>query len=225
MSRRASQPGATGQMSLWDLLRPVVEWLAPRRPAPPAPAARPTPPSAPARAVSAAPARAQRVERPRQGAPGGAARAQARADGSAQERYDAVARSELQAHGIKVRRWRSAMSGVAWNVRYRDGSTQRYIEAPRPKGPMSAAVFLHEVGHHAIGFDVYSPRCLEEFHAWRWSLEAMERHGLNITEAVRHRVHLSLWYAVEKAKRRGIKQIPAELSPYLQRPPRRRRAD
>jgi hypothetical protein len=128
----------------------------------------------------------------------------------------------LAEHGIKVRRWRTAMSGVAWNVRYTDGTTTRLIEAPRPKGPMSAAVFLHEVGHHAIGFNVYKPRCLEEFHAWRWSLEAMERTGLSITPAVRYRVHLSLWYAVAKARRRGMRELPIELAPYTERP---RKAD
>lgn len=212
-----SRPGT--QLTLWDLLRPVARWLTPGAlrapdrvvPAPAKPVVKPVVkpiarPIAKPVAKSAAPAPIKS--------------AATTAGASAQERYDDVARAELAAHGIKVRRWRTAMSGVAWNVRYRDGRTQRYIEAPRPKGPMSVAVFLHEVGHHAIGFDVYSPRCLEEYHAWRWSLEAMERHGLNITDAVRHRMHLSLWYAVDKARRRGIKQVPAELTPFLERPPR-----
>lgn len=140
---------------------------------------------------------------------------------SAQARYDALVEHELAAHGIRVRRWRSAMSGVAWTVTYKDGTVARLIEAPRPKGPMSAAVFLHEIGHHAIGFDVYKPRCLEEFHAWRWSLEAMARHGVEITESVKHRQALSLWYAVDKARRRGLKQLPVELEPFLVRPPKR----
>lgn len=139
---------------------------------------------------------------------------------SMQDKYDAVVRLHLEQYQVRVRKWRSGMSGIAWCVTYRDGRIQRLIEAPRPKGPMSAAVFLHEIGHHAIGFDVYKPRCLEEFHAWRWALEAMERHDLNITDAVRRRMHLSLWYAVQKARRRGIKRIPAELSPFLERPPR-----
>jgi hypothetical protein len=92
------------------------------------------------------------------------------------------------------------------------------IEAPYPKGPMSASIFLHEVGHHAIGFDRYKPRCLEEFHAWRWSLEAMEAEGLDVTEAVRHRMAVSLWYAVRKAAKRGIKSLPPELHPFIERP-------
>jgi hypothetical protein len=90
---------------------------------------------------------------------------------------------------------------------------------------MSAAVFLHEIGHHAIGFDVYKPRCLEEFHAWRWSLEAMERHGLDVTDAVKHRQALSLWYAVDKAKRRGIRVVPVELLAFQVRPPKLQRAE
>jgi hypothetical protein len=109
------------------------------------------------------------------------------------------------------------MTGVAWIVFYHDGSEARLIEAPRPRGPMSAAIFLHEIGHHAIGFSTYTPRCLEEYHAWMWSLTTMERLGLNITEGVRVRMHNSLWYAVAKAKRRGLKVVPAELEPY-QRP-------
>ena len=58
----------------------------------------------------------------------------------------------LQKYEIRVRKWRSSMSGIAWYVTYRSGKIQRLIEAPRPKGPMSAAVFLHEIGHH-FGLD------------------------------------------------------------------------
>jgi hypothetical protein len=76
---------------------------------------------------------------------------------------------------------------------------------------MSAAIFLHEIGHHAIGFNTYRPRCLEEYHAWRFAIEAMERLGLNVTDGVRRRMHNSLFYAVEKARRRGIREVPAEL--------------
>ena len=138
-------------------------------------------------------------------------------------RYEAVTRLMLAKYSIRVRKWRTSMSGVAWYVTYRNGVVKRLIESPRPRGPMSAAIFLHEIGHHAIGFNVYKPRCLEEFHAWRWSLEAMAEHGLNITDQVRYRMHASLWYAVMKAKRRGIKSIPLELTPFLERPRRPRR--
>ena len=135
-----------------------------------------------------------------------------------QERYDTVVRAMLAQYGIKVRKWRKNMSGVAYLVTYKDGSQARFLESPKPKGPMSIAVFLHEIGHHAIGFNVYRPRCLEEFHAWRWSLEAMAGNNLPITDSVRYRVARSLHYAVGKANRRGIREVPPELTPYLERP-------
>jgi hypothetical protein len=124
----------------------------------------------------------------------------------------------LREHNIRVRKWRSNMSGIAWYVTYRDGTVSRLIETPKPKGPMSMAIFLHEVGHHAIGFNRYKPRCLEEYHAWAWAIAQMERHELNITEGVRYRMRASLWYAVSKAQRRGLKHIPEELLPYVNRP-------
>lgn len=135
-----------------------------------------------------------------------------------QAKYDAVVAAMLAAHNVRVRKWRTSMSGVAWQVTYRDGSVKKLIESPKPKGPMSVAVFLHEIGHHAIGFNVYKPRCLEEYHAWAFSIQQMEAHGLNITDAVRRRMARSLHYAVAKAARRGIKSIPAELVPYVKRP-------
>lgn len=139
----------------------------------------------------------------------------ATASRSMQARYDAMVQAKLIEHGIRVRKWRTAMSGIAWQVEYRDGRIVRLIEAPRPKGPMSAAVFLHEIGHHAIGFNVYKPRCLEEYHAWAYAIREMEAMGLNITEGVRKRMHNSLKYAVDKARRRGLKALPAELLPYV----------
>ncbi len=81
---------------------------------------------------------------------------------------------------------------------------------------MSCAVFLHEVGHHAIGLGTYRPRCLEEYHAWRWSLETMLELGFNVTEAVRRRRDESLHYAIAKARRRGLKRLPGELVPFLE---------
>lgn len=140
-----------------------------------------------------------------------------------QDRYDEVTKRLLAEHGVRVRKWRSSMSGVAWEVRYADGRVARLIEAPRPRGPMSAAVFMHEIGHHAIGFRTYRPRCLEEYHAWAWSLESMRRHGLNVTPAVERRMHESLHYAIAKAHRRGLKRLPAELTPFLEPPPMRPR--
>lgn len=139
------------------------------------------------------------------------------------QRYERITQEMLARFGVRVRRWRSSMSGMAWELRYGDGTRKRLIESPRPRGPMSMAVFLHEIGHHAIGFDRYKPRCLEEYHAWAWALATMRELGLNVTDGVEHRMRESLWYAVSKAQRRGLRVLPAELEPYQVRPPKRRR--
>ena len=78
---------------------------------------------------------------------------------------------------------------------------------------MSAAVFLHEIGHHAIGFR-YSPAAWKA-HGLGVGVEQMTLRELNITDGVRRRVWQSMRYAIGKARRRGIKQIPAELAIYL----------
>jgi hypothetical protein len=128
-----------------------------------------------------------------------------------QARYDALVEEMKSRYGVRVRKWRTSSSGVAWITRYRDGSEARWIAAPYPRGPMSCAIFLHEIGHHAIGFGTYKPRCLEEYHAWRWALLTMRERGLNVTPSVERRMHRSLQYAVEKAVRRGLQRLPVEL--------------
>lgn len=132
-----------------------------------------------------------------------------------QERYDALVEEMKAAYGLRIRKWRTSSSGKAWEVHYRNGEIRRSIESPYPRGPMSCAIFLHEVGHHAIGFNTYSPRCLEEYQAWKWALDTMEAKGFNVTDAVRRRMTRSLQYAVAKAQRRGLKRLPIELVAYL----------
>jgi hypothetical protein len=209
-------------LTLWDLLKPIKDAIT--KPAPKKPVDTATAPRANGRVDPgpAAPGRVHRRIRKYPAPPGPASErdvAAAPAPRTMEERYDAVTRAMLARYDIRVRKWRSSMSGLAWYVTYRDGRVQRLIESPRPKGPMSAAIFLHEIGHHAIGFNVYKPRCLEEYHAWQFSLREMERNGLNITDAVRRRVKRSMQYAVAKARRRGIREIPAELHEYVQRKP------
>ena len=131
-------------------------------------------------------------------------------------RYEELVVDMKRRYGVRVVRWRSSTSGCAWQVHYKDGSMARLIESPHPRGPMSCAVFLHEIGHHAIGFGTYRPRCLEEYHAWRWSFETMIVLNLNLTEAVRRRRDEALHYAIQKAARRGLKRLPAELVPFLE---------
>ncbi|MCP3903143.1 MAG: hypothetical protein GY715_05850 [Planctomycetes bacterium] len=132
-----------------------------------------------------------------------------------QDRYDALVEEMKNAYGVRVHRWRGSSSGCAWEVHYDGGRVARLIEAPRPRGPVSCAIFLHEIGHHAIGFRRFRPRCLEEYHAWRWALAAMREHGFNVTPAVERRMGESLRYAVAKARRRGLREVPAELLPYV----------
>ena len=124
------------------------------------------------------------------------------------EDFAPIVRRIKQRYGVRVRRWRQAMSGCAWQVRYEDGRIVRWVEAPYPKTPISLAIFLHEVGHHVIGFDRFKRRCEEEYHAWRWAIEQMREFGIEPDRRVRKRFDLSMQHAVGKAMRRGIKQLP-----------------
>lgn len=199
-------------LMLWDLLsrktRERFGLVEPTTPKAPPPSQK----KAPTSVASTSTAVASRRVAPRKQPPVNIADVPARQ--TMQDRYDLVTRNMLLAHKVRVRRWRTSMSGIAWQITYRDGSVTRLIEAPRPRGPMSAAVFLHEIGHHAIGFNVYKPRCLEEYHAWAWALAAMEENNLNVTDAVRRRMAQSLRYAVDKARRRGLRKLPPELAPF-----------
>jgi len=183
-------------LTLWDLLKPAKRRAAERR-------AHETSPSDP---------QAPRAPKPSQ-------RATATSRLTMRERYAQMQRDTLREYGVRVHRWRSSMTGCAWEVHYHAGGVSRLIEAPRPKGPMSAAIFLHEIGHHAVGFGVYKPRCYEEYKVWEWALAEMDRRGLNVTPAVRQRMRDSLDYAMHKARRRGLKHIPDEFARYLESPP------
>ncbi|MEO6437396.1 MAG: hypothetical protein ABIP55_16755, partial [Tepidisphaeraceae bacterium] len=111
-------------------------------------------------------------------------------------------------YDVRVRKWRRSMSGCAWRVYYHDGRVINWIEAPVPKTPISLAIFLHEVGHHVIGFDRYRRRCEEEYHVWVWAIGKMRQLGVEPDARVHRRVELSMRYAVGKAMRRGIKELP-----------------
>ncbi len=132
-------------------------------------------------------------------------------------RYDHIVREMKQRYDVRVRRWRRAMSGCAWRVRMPDGRILNWIEAPYPKTPISLAIFLHEIGHHAIGFNVYKRRCEEEYYAWQWAISQMRRYGVPIDHRVQRRYEMSMRYAVDKAMRRGIKRLPAVLVRFASR--------
>ena len=116
---------------------------------------------------------------------------------------------------LRVRKWRTSMSGCAWRVYHHDGRVVNWIEAPFPRTPSSLAIFLHEVGHHAIGFQTYKRRCEEEYHVWVWALNQMRKLGVMPDQRVRKRFELSMQYAVRKAMRRGLKNLPAPLAQFL----------
>jgi hypothetical protein len=110
------------------------------------------------------------------------------------------------------------MSGCAWQIYYADGKTLNWIESPYPKTPISLAIFLHEVGHHVIGFDTYKKRCEEEYHVWVWAIDQMRELGVVPDERVWRRFDLSMQYAVDKAVRRRIKELPEILHRFLAEP-------
>jgi hypothetical protein len=120
-----------------------------------------------------------------------------------------------ECYDVRVRKWRRSMSGCAWRVYYHDGRVINWIEAPIPRTPISLAIFLHEVGHHVIGFDRYKKRCEEEYHVWVWAIRKMRELGVEPDARVERRVQLSMQYAVGKAVRRGIKRLPEQLEQFL----------
>ena len=128
--------------------------------------------------------------------------------------YSTIVAEIRRRHGIHIRRWRSNMSGCAWQVLYRDGRVVKWVEAPYPKTAISLSIFLHEVGHHAIGFDRYKRRCEEEYYAWQWALDEMRLLGVEPDQKVLVRFQRSMQYAVSKAMRRGIKTLPESLQSF-----------
>ena len=129
--------------------------------------------------------------------------------------FAAIVRQMRQTYDLRIRKWRTSMSGCAWRVYHADGRAVNWIEAPYPKTPISLAIFLHEVGHHVIGFDRYKRRCEEEYHVWVWAVRKMRELGVEPDARVHRRVELSMQYAVDKAVRRGIKALPEPLVQYL----------
>jgi hypothetical protein len=129
--------------------------------------------------------------------------------------YAAVVHLMKARYDIRVKKWRRNMSGCAWRVYHADGRVVNWIEAPVPRTPISLAIFLHEVGHHVIGFDRYKKRCEEEYHVWVWALKQMQELGIEQDQRVRRRFAASMEYAVGKAMRRGLKIMPEPLQRFV----------
>jgi hypothetical protein len=129
--------------------------------------------------------------------------------------FEHIVRTMKGRYDLRVRRWRRTMSGCAWRVYHHDGRTCNYVESPYPKTPISLAIFLHEVGHHAIGFDTYPHRCQEEYQAWVWAIHQMRLLGVDPDARVHRRFNRSMQYAVDMALRRGLKDLPTDLHPFI----------
>ena len=129
--------------------------------------------------------------------------------------YTHIVESLKRRYDVRVRKWRRSMSGCAWRVYYHDGRVVNWIEAPVPRTPISLSIFLHEVGHHVIGFERYKKRCEEEYHVWVWAIGMMRELGIEPDAKVHRRFQLSMQYAVGKAMRRGIKSLPQPLEQFL----------
>jgi hypothetical protein len=129
--------------------------------------------------------------------------------------FATIVRDMRHKHDLRIRKWRTTMSGCAWRVYHADGRAVNWIESPYPKTPISLAIFLHEVGHHVIGFEKYKKRCEEEYHVWVWAIKEMKKLGVEPDARVKRRFDLSMQYAVDKAVRRGIKQLPQTLQRFM----------
>jgi len=129
--------------------------------------------------------------------------------------YTHIVEEMKRLYDVRVRKWRRSMSGCAWRVYYHDGRVINWIESPVPRTPISLAIFLHEVGHHVIGFERYKKRCEEEYHVWVWAIQTMREVGVEPDQKVHRRFQLSMRYAVDKAVRRGIKQLPHPLHQFV----------
>ncbi len=123
-------------------------------------------------------------------------------------KYAAEALMLFQQYSVRVCHWRSNITGLAWV-----GHPDRPIEGPLPKSELSFAVLAHEVGHHHIG--KRRPRWREELLAWEFACDAMSVLGVPVTERVLARYAASMRYALAKALRRGLKEIPPELEQFL----------
>jgi hypothetical protein len=132
-------------------------------------------------------------------------------EGPSARAYGQMVRELKARYKISIRKWRTHMSGVAYELTYADGRIKRLISAPRPRSPVSAAIFLHEVGHHAIGFRRYSPRCLEEYYVWQWTFREMHGRGIPVDGRVMRHYRRSMYHYIKLAREHG-QAVPGELA-------------
>ncbi len=128
--------------------------------------------------------------------------------------YDELVATMKDRYQISIRKWRSSMRGVAYELHYSNGQVKRMISSPKPRSPVSACIFMHEVGHHAIGFRKFRPRCLEEYHVWQWAFTEMRRWNIAVDHRVERHYRRSMYHYVHLAKKRGIKSLPEVLQQF-----------
>jgi hypothetical protein len=124
--------------------------------------------------------------------------------------YRSLVRELKSRYKISIRKWQPRMSGGAYELKYRDGRIKRLITAPRPRSPVSAAIFLHEVGHHAIGFHRYDLRCLEEYYVWQWAFREMKARHIPVDGRVLRHYQRSMAHYIRMAQIEGH-AVPYEL--------------
>lgn len=161
------------------------------------------------RVVTAAPSPTAMAELRRPRTPRGVDRSRA-----VQRRYDEIVDAMLAKYRLHVRCWRNSLSGLATLRQFRDGRLEHWIESPYPTTPLRMAIFLHEVGHHAIGLGVHRPRCVEELRAWEWSIAAMRAFGLRTDGTVLRRFRRTMRYEVWRSMKRGMRRLPKDVEPF-----------
>lgn len=110
--------------------------------------------------------------------------------------YQTAAEILLRESGCTVRKWRKNATGTAYT-----SSADWGIESPEPRGPISFAVFAHEVGHQMLHRHNSAPRWQEELEAWEYAVDQFSRFQLD-AKGVRERMVRSLRYAAAKTSKR-----------------------
>jgi hypothetical protein len=121
------------------------------------------------------------------------------------EPYEQAAAVLLRESGCTIRSYRSRNTGVAHT-----DAADWGIEVPHPRGPVSFAVFAHEVGHQLLHRNSSRLRWLHEVEAWEYALAQFDRFDLPGVERARVDAALSLRYAAAKTLRRRPKPETAQ---------------
>jgi hypothetical protein len=112
--------------------------------------------------------------------------------------FELAAGALIIASGCKLRATRSGSSGIAYTR-----SDDWGIEAPRPRGPVSFAIFAHEVGHQLLHRNAKPPRWVREVEAWTFALACFPAFGLAGVDKAEARARRSVGYAFAKSIRRN----------------------